>query len=92
MKIKKAPVKQKQQLSPTRKKYNTASDIIGSPEFKEFQEKIYKIEPNDNSIMAKIAKKKGIKLEPKWKIDLSRNIMMDVNEFYYSPENELKKD
>jgi hypothetical protein len=78
-----------EQKPQKRKKYDSCADIIGSPEFKAFQEKIYQIVPDEDSIIGRIAKKKGLKLKKKWKTDLSRNIMMDVNEFYDSPENEL---
>lgn len=84
--------KAKQQENQSMKKYKSAAEIIGSPEFKAFQESLYEIKPNEDSIMVKIAKKKGIKLKSKWKIDFSRNIMMDVNEFYNSPENEIKNE
>ena len=74
-------------IQQKQKRYNSAADIIGSPEFEKFQENLYKID--DDSIIAKIAKKRGIKLK-KRKIDFSRNIMMDIIEFYNSPENEIE--
>lgn len=82
--------RERQKEQNSKKRYNSAAEIIGSPEFKAFQENLYAIKPDENSIIAKIAKKKGVKLKSKWKIDLNRNIMMDVNEFYNSPENEIE--
>ncbi len=73
------------QVMLKKKKYEVMSDIMKSDEFKVFRNKIYKGECNP--IIAKIAKKKGLKLESKFKTDLNRNIMMDVNEFYNSEFN-----
>jgi len=67
------------------KRYKSLGDIIISPEFKAFTEKLESVAPD--SILDRLAKKKGIKL--KKKIDLTRNIVKDATDFYNSPENEI---
>lgn len=73
-----------------KKKYKTAAEILDSKEFKEYQDMLYNTPaPNENSIIGRIAKNKGIKLKSTRSKIPRRSIMYDINEFFNSKENEL---
>ena len=68
------------------KRYNSLTDIIGSPEFDAF---IERSKTTGNSLLDKIAKKKGLKITKP--IDFSTNIVTVANEFYNSIYNEIEE-